>query len=171
MVVVRPEATSTTGQAVSGIAFVLQCGEQWINAGVVEGAAHDFFVPIPSGPMQRLAAEAAAAGPSVVALRLFSLGKGGRAGHLLAVLRKAEGGEPLNVDCYTDASEALVLHWGLSRRNGAEWVVPPAALCPPNSLCSAKSCETPFAVRRDSPGLLQNNGRELPPEELIIALI
>lgn len=105
--------------------------------------------------MAQLAADATAAGGCVARISL-SLGRGGTAGSLLAVVRAAEGSADgadggVVVELFSDTPHALVLQWGVMDPRPAPgqspWRAPPPEMRPSSSgLATGGAVQTPFTL-------------------------
>ena len=112
-----------------------------------------FILPLPSGLLAQIAADAAAAGDCAarITLTLGRAGETGCAGSLLGVVREtAESG--VVVELFSDAPHPLTLHWGLLEPGAAvagrsAWRAPPPGAQPPGSSRTPNGgVLTPFAL-------------------------
>jgi hypothetical protein len=108
----------------AALCFLLQT-----SAGVVDAGGREFSLPLPSGLLAQVAADAAAAGGCVARITL-ALGRSAQAaGALLAVVRDApDGSGGVVVELFSDAPHALVLQWGLLAPASASGAQEPAGV-------------------------------------------
>ncbi|QDZ20533.1 hypothetical protein HOP50_04g30540 [Chloropicon primus] len=136
---------------VTGISFVLKIGEDYVR----NDEGEDFHIPVPAGILQELSHEATNS-QEVLLQRVFALGRDGSHGRVLALVSTQANSETM-VEFFSDSPEPLVLHWGVSRAQMGEWMLPDVSIMhePADSeIIAGKACETKFNM---APGQLLND--------------